>query len=55
MLKFGEAYAEKGQTYYEEKYKERVLRNLTRRAKELGFLGFELTPSQPAAGQFLRS
>ena len=44
MLKFGAAYVEQGQTYYEEKYKERLLRNLSKRAKEFGF---QLTPFQP--------
>jgi hypothetical protein len=38
-------YAEHGQTYYEEKYKERLLHNLSKRAKELGF---QLTPFEPA-------
>jgi transposase len=41
MLKFGEAYVEQGQTYYEEKYKDRLLRNLSKRAKEFGL---QLTP-----------
>jgi hypothetical protein len=45
MLMFGAAYVEQGQTYYEEKYKERLLRNLSKRAKEFGF---QLTPFQPA-------
>jgi hypothetical protein len=45
MLKFGEAYVEQGQTYYEEKYKERLVRNLSKRAKEFGF---QLTPCEPA-------
>jgi transposase len=44
MLKFGAAYVEQGQTYYEERYKERVVRNLTKRAKEFGL---QLTPLQP--------
>lgn len=42
MLKFGEIYVERGQTYYETKYKERLLRNLNRRAKEFGL---QLAPS----------
>jgi len=42
MLKFGETYVEQGQTYYETKYKERLLRNLNRRAKEFGL---QLAPS----------
>ncbi len=46
MLKFGAAYVEQGQTYYEEKYKERLLCNLSKRAKEFGF---QLTPFEPAA------
>ncbi len=45
MLKFGAAYVEQGQTYYEEKYKERLLHNLSKRAKEFGF---QLTPFEPA-------
>jgi len=45
MLKFGAPYVEQGQTYYEQRYKDRLLYNLTKRAKELGF---QLTPFQPA-------
>jgi transposase len=45
MLKFGAAYVEQGQTYDEQRYKERLLRNLRRRAKEFGF---QLTPFEPA-------
>jgi transposase len=45
MLKFGETYVERGQTYYEEKYQERLLRNLDRRAKEFGL---QLTPCEPS-------
>jgi transposase len=45
MLKFGAAYVEQGQTYYEERYKERLLHNLSKRAKEFGF---QLTPFEPA-------
>jgi transposase len=44
MLKFGEAYVEQGQTYYEERYKERVLVNLSKRAKAFGL---QLTPLEP--------
>ena len=42
MLKFGEAYVEAGQDYYETKYKDRLLRNLQKRAANLGF---QLTPT----------
>ena len=45
MLKFGAAYVEQGQTYYEQKYKDRLLHNLSKRAKEFGF---QLTPFEPA-------
>ena len=45
MLKFGAAYVEQGQAYYEQKYKDRLLRNLSKRAKEFGF---QLTPLEPA-------
>jgi len=38
MLKHGTAYVDAGQDYYEQQHKERVVRNLTRRAKELGFV-----------------
>jgi transposase len=37
MLKFGEAFVEKGQEAYEAKYKERQLGNLQKSAKALGF------------------
>jgi transposase len=37
MLKHGEAFVEKGQEAYEEQYKARVLDNLRRSAKHLGF------------------
>ena len=38
LLKYGEEYVDLGQNYYEEKYKERVLKNLEKRAKNYGFL-----------------
>jgi len=37
MLRFGTAFIERGQDYYEQRYRQRVLHNLTRRAKELGY------------------
>ncbi len=42
MLKHGTAYVDAGQDYYERQYKERVVRNLERRARSLGF---ELVPT----------
>lgn len=37
MLKNGVEYVEKGQQYYEEQYRDRVLRSLKKRAESLGF------------------
>lgn len=41
LLKFGDSYVDKGQEHYEKRYKERALKNMARRAKELGY---QLTP-----------
>ena len=41
ILKFGKAYVETGQQAYEKLFKERTLRNLQRKARELGF---DVTP-----------
>lgn len=46
MLTKGEEYTDQGQDYFEERYRERVLRNLVQRAKQLGM---QIVPaSQPA-------
>jgi transposase len=37
MWTTGQSYADLGSNYYENRYKERVLRNITRRARELGY------------------
>jgi transposase len=37
LLRYGKSYVEPGADYYEQQYRQRVLRNLTRRAKGLGF------------------
>lgn len=37
MLRYGAAFVARGEDHYEHKYRERVLKNLTRRAKELGY------------------
>jgi transposase len=37
MWTTGQAYADLGSDYYENRYKERVLRNITKRARELGY------------------
>jgi len=41
MLKYGKAYVDRGVEYYEQQYRARMIKNLTRRAKQLGF---ELVP-----------
>lgn len=38
MLTRGEEYTDRGQAYYEERYRQRVVANLTRRAQQLGLL-----------------
>ncbi|WP_341819381.1 IS110 family transposase [Wolbachia endosymbiont (group A) of Brachyopa scutellaris] len=38
MLKYGQEYVEKGMEYYETRYKDRTVKNLIKRAKELGYL-----------------
>jgi hypothetical protein len=46
MLTKGEEYTDQGQAYYEERYRQRVLHNLNRRAQ---LLGMTLVPTTPAA------
>jgi transposase len=45
MLTQGTAFVERGQDYYERQYHERVLKNLTRRAAELGYQLVKPTPA----------
>jgi len=49
MLRYGTAFVEHGQDYYERQYQDRVLKNLTRRAKQMGYnlVKQELSISQP--------
>lgn len=46
MLKYGEAFVERGQEAYEKQYQERVLANLRRSAKHLGF---QLVAAEPVS------
>jgi transposase len=46
MLKYGKAYTDVGMQYYEQKYRERVLWNLAKRA---GNMGYALVPQADAA------
>lgn len=43
MLRHGAAYVEAGQAYYEEQYRDRMIRNLKRKANELGLILVETT------------
>jgi transposase len=54
MLRHCMSYVDPGAVYYEDRYKQRVLNNLQRRAKSLGFV---LQPSGPniARRMFLRT
>ena len=46
-LRFGLHYRDPGADYYEQRYQDRLLKNLRRRAAELGY---ELTETVPVAG-----
>ena len=46
MLTKGQEYTDQGQVYYEERYRQRVMHHLTKRAEKLGF---QLTPIPDAA------
>ena len=46
MLKHGTAYVDVGQDYYERQHRERVVQNLTRRAKELGLALVPVPPQE---------
>jgi len=45
-LRYGGAYADPGETYYEERYRRRSLDNLRRRARALGFTLVEAIPAE---------
>ncbi len=46
MLTKGEEYTDQGKAYYEERYRERVVANLNRRAQQLGLQVVPITPSR---------
>jgi len=48
MLKHGAGYVDQGEAIYEERYRDRLLRNLKRRAAELGF---QLTATSSSTGR----
>ena len=45
LIRYGHSYVDQGAHYYEEKYRERLIRNLGKRAKTLGFQLVELPPA----------
>jgi transposase len=45
MLKYGTAYVTQGMDEYERRYRERLVRNVSRRAKELGYAMVALAPA----------
>jgi transposase len=47
MLKYRQAYRDPGESYYEQQYKERAIRNLKRKAVSFGF---QLVPASPISG-----
>jgi transposase len=49
MLKYGKAYVDRGAEYYQEQYRATMLKNLKRRAKQLGFAVVEVIPEPFAA------
>ena len=49
MLKYGKAYVDRGADYYQEQYRATMVKNLKRRAKQLGFEVLELTAHAPEA------
>ena len=48
-LRHGMAYTDPGASYYEERYRQRVLTNLRRRAKSLGYVLQVADPTAPVA------
>ena len=44
MLRYGSDYVDRGAAYYEEQYRQRTLRSLVQRAKELGYKLVDLEP-----------
>ena len=47
MLKHGSAYVDLGQNYYEERYRDRVVKSLKRKAQSFGYLLVKEAETQP--------
>ena len=43
-MRYGMQYADPGASYYEERYRQRVVANLRRRAKSMGFVLQDVAP-----------
>jgi hypothetical protein len=50
MLKHGQEYAAQGMEEYEQAYRERVLKNRQRKARELGFELVARAEAEPVSG-----
>lgn len=51
MLRYGQEYVDQGERHYEEQYRARVVRNLTRRARDLGLKLVPINDLDPDANQ----
>ena len=49
-LRHGMSYVDPGATYYEDRYQQRVLSNLQRKARSLGFILYKVEPDTAQAG-----
>jgi hypothetical protein len=49
-LRHGKSYVDPGATYYEDRYQQRVLSNLQRRARSLGFILHKVEPDTAQVG-----
>ena len=55
MLKNGTPYVDIGQDYYENRYHDRIMQNLQRKAKELGYELVEMSGGTTQNGKFVES
>jgi len=51
MLRYGQEYVDQGEEHYEQQYRARVVRNLTRRARDLGLKVVPISDLEPDANQ----
>ena len=48
MLKNGSGYVDRGQDYYEEQYRDRVIKNMRKRAEDMGYKLVEIETASPS-------